>query len=233
MNQSVNGSISPVVIDLVHKKDENLRAFVCRICKYALFGFGLVATFFSAFSYEIVEWYVGAEYLSVGLNFVLLLATYMFFYANMSLTVLVEAHGCLRQLAFRDIFSTFLFLASSYTALKVNPDLGALAVSTSFFVVYGPLSILTHWGLTAKLTGTGLHHMFKHVFGVGVLPSVLTLVLLVALKPLINDIYSFVSIFCLAGLFYLTVIWVVLDRTEKLQILEVITFIRIRLKRAT
>ena len=231
MNQSVNGSISPVVIDLVHKKDENLRAFVFRICKYALFGFGLVATFFSAFSSEIVEWYVGAEYFSVGLNFVLLLATYMFFYANMSLTVLVEAHGCLRQLALRDIFSTFLFLAGSYTALKINPDLGALAVSASFFVVYGPLSILTHWGLTAKLTETSLYYMFKHVFGVGVLPSILTLVLLAALKPLINDIYSFMSICCLAGLFYLTVIWSVLDRAEKLQFLQFITLLRMRFKR--
>ena len=93
------------------------------------------------------------------------------------------------------------------------------------------MSILTHWGLTAKLTETSLYYMFKHVFGVGVLPSILTLVLLAALKPLINDIYSFMSICCLAGLFYLTVIWSVLDRAEKLQFLQFITLLRMRFKR--
>ena len=138
VNQSIAGSISPVIVGLQERDQvSRLKNAYLRIGRFTLWGVCIVIAPFLVHHQLLSELYVGQGYRVAGEVLVLLLLTYPFVYGNILHTSLANAKLKMRGLAIRESISTFGNIA--LTLLFVGPmQLGATGSAlVTFFGVWG------------------------------------------------------------------------------------------------
>ena len=137
MNQSLLGSVSPVVVGLnAEKQNERLKNLYLRLGRFAMWGVLLVIAPFLVHYEQIVTLYVGDTFLSAGTVMFLLLACYPLIYGNVLHTSLANAKIQMRSLAMRETASAVVNLALTLVLVGYY-QMGAIGAASATFIVYG------------------------------------------------------------------------------------------------
>lgn len=219
VNQSLLGSVSPVVVGLhADKQDEKLKNLYLRLGRIAMWGVLLIIAPFLVHYNQIVTLYVGSNYLSAGTVMILLLACYPIVYGNILHTSLASAKIRMRSLAIRESVSAGLNLLLTLFLVGYY-QMGAIGAATSTFIVYGLGSILLFWPFGKGMVNAAWPEVWKNVLLPGIMPfmSALSVMKLLAMLYPVGTWSAIVVNAMLGSIVYLVVLWLVakdIDRSQ-------------------
>jgi O-antigen/teichoic acid export membrane protein len=178
-------------------RESSLKSAYLRGGRYALWFTLFFAVPLIIFSEEIIVLYVGHDYLPAALVMTILMLTTPFEYGNVMIVGIARARGDMKTVALCTLLAQIINMILTILVVY-HTGMGAIgaAAATAFVTVF--FEPLMMWPLGFRLANVTLNEFLEKTLKPGLIPSVMTAIVLVSLKIFFLP-YSWLSLFLCAS----------------------------------